>query len=509
MTTQLELLTAWRSVENLILIGDDFQLSPPVLTMPTENPFCRIMGYSPFARFRDLHMPAFLLNEQMRMPADLMHLANDIIYSWKSKDGTGTALTDNLEAQAFKSYRHKMYPSLKHEPEELLYPIMFNIHGESTVEKKGTSVYNAFNVATTIEEIMKLFRSLPNATSAKVAIATPYRAQIRKYRRTLVKADEPFFCCGLLYIYVRIGTASCWQGKELGYMFVYLVRASNDTASTLGFVKDARLLNVLITRQKLGLVIIGDERCVLTLAQQAERDDPIPVDDSIPVLVKEEAPPTTDAQKVKKSPEDKRNATLIAIFDWVREKGRVVNVTKESLTEDFVDFPKPYVEPEVGGWGDDAADNDVANDDAIKDNEPSTDDANSPNGTAAAVADQYEDESALDMDGEDIVGGHQTAGSQQDSSGDSEDGIADDDEMPSATGLGQDGWESAATTVSTQGHWALVDEYRLGDRAEGGSSWFGHRIDCIWLKGEESLLKLSFYCTSSVMAMREDKFATA
>ena len=39
VTTMLELLYAWRSIEKLILIEDDFQLKPLVFTGPVENPF--------------------------------------------------------------------------------------------------------------------------------------------------------------------------------------------------------------------------------------------------------------------------------------------------------------------------------------------------------------------------------------------------------------------------------------------------------------------------------------
>ena len=49
---------------------------------------------------------------------------------------------------------------------------------------------------------------------------------------------------------------------------------SND-AGALGFVSDARRLNVLITRQTVGLWIICDTRIILTLGAQAERDNPI------------------------------------------------------------------------------------------------------------------------------------------------------------------------------------------------------------------------------------------
>lgn len=348
VTTMLELLSAWRSDEKLVLIGDHFQLAPPVFTAAAENPFCRIMGHSPFARFRDLHMPAFLLNEQMRMPAGMMHLSNDVIYGGKLKDGKGTALDEKPEAKLFKAYLTKMYPSVKAEPEHLTYPVMLNIHGESAFEGNGTSIYNSYNVATTIDEIIKLLKQFPAATSSNVAIATPYRAQLRKYRRALVKADKRFPELSLTQI--RMGTASYWQGKELDYMFVDIVRASNDAAD-LGFVKDSRLLNVLITRQTVGLFIIGAERCVLTLAQQSERDNPIHKDEAETFAEEESAPKTEAAKAESKTPEDRKNATVIAIFDWMRQKGRVINIAKESLTEDYVDSPKPYAEPEEVGWG--------------------------------------------------------------------------------------------------------------------------------------------------------------
>ncbi|CAF9930580.1 hypothetical protein IMSHALPRED_008224 [Imshaugia aleurites] len=216
-------------------------------------------------------LPAYLLTEQKRMPAGMMHLSNDFIYGSKLKDGRGAALTGLADAQALKAYLAAMYPSLKPEPEEIVYPIMLNIHGETSTEHKGTSVFNTYNVAATLDEIVKLLQSHPPANCNNVAIATPYRAQLRKYRRALQKAHKRF--PELKMDKIRIGTAAYWQGKELSYMFVDLVRASNDAAA-LDFVSDARRLNVLVTRQTLGFWLVGDERCVLTLGQQAERDNP-------------------------------------------------------------------------------------------------------------------------------------------------------------------------------------------------------------------------------------------
>ena len=98
VTTALKALVAWRGDETLIQIGDDNELKPPVFTEKEKNPFYKTMEYSPFASFRDLDMPAFLLTDQKRRPAGMMHLSNAIIYSEKLRDGPGTALSENSKA---------------------------------------------------------------------------------------------------------------------------------------------------------------------------------------------------------------------------------------------------------------------------------------------------------------------------------------------------------------------------------------------------------------------------
>lgn len=272
MSTTLEVLMAWRSNTNLILIRDDLQLASPVYIVAVENLFFKTLGNSMFARYRDLYMPAFLLNEQMRMPAGMMHLSNDMIYQGKLQDGKGTALDELPEARALNKYICDVYPSTKAEPEELIYPVMLNLHGESQVEANSKSVSNVYNVATTINEVIKLIGTLSHTNSLNVGIAIPYRAQIRRYRRALAKAHKRFPELSLPEMSVtrnRLGTPDYWPGKALPYLCVNLVRASNDAAN-LGFMSHSRQLNVLITRQTLGLWIVGDEHCILTLGQQAD-----------------------------------------------------------------------------------------------------------------------------------------------------------------------------------------------------------------------------------------------
>ena len=226
-------------------------------------------------------------------------------------------------------------------------------------------------------------------------------------------------------------------------MFVDLVRASNDAAE-LGFVKDSRLLNVLITRQTLGFFLVADERCVMTLAQQIERDDPLPVAEGETFTEEQTAPDTEAAKTERKTPEDRKNATVIAIFDWMREKGRVINVAKESVTENYVDFPKPYEEPPEANWGDEP----------VKNSAP-TNAPNSPDGKVNSGADdngeyfnsdlQYGQDNLLGKEGEEVISGGD--------GDDVTDSYVQDDEEPAAGGSGEGGWVSAPADVEILGCW--------------------------------------------------------
>ena len=207
------------------------------------------MQNSTFARLRDLHFPAFLLHEQMRMPQGMMHLSNDTVYDKKLSDGSNTLLRDHHEARALKDYLRKMYPSMVEEPGELIYPVMLNVHGESQLEASSQSVCNHYHVTATIGEIIKLLKGHANANPANIGIATPYRAQIRLYHRALQSAHKKLPDLKLFETNVsviRVGTAEYWQGKEIPYVFADLVRASND-AGNLGFFSHTRRLNVAVT----------------------------------------------------------------------------------------------------------------------------------------------------------------------------------------------------------------------------------------------------------------------
>lgn len=107
--TVCEILVAWRPKETLILIGDDEQMGPTVLTGREKNPICRILRDPGFARWRDAYMPAFRLDEQMRMPVGMAHTSNEVIYKGMLKDGPGTALEEVSLAIPFRAYTREIF----------------------------------------------------------------------------------------------------------------------------------------------------------------------------------------------------------------------------------------------------------------------------------------------------------------------------------------------------------------------------------------------------------------
>ena len=92
-------------------------------------------------------------------------------------------------------------------------------------------------------------------------------------------------------------------------MIVDLVRASNHQG-ILGFVADARRLNVLLSRQSHALTIVGDKDCTKPLITGDEKEDK-------KLTVKSE---TT-------------NRFMIELFEWMEKKGRIVEGPMGSLSQ--------------------------------------------------------------------------------------------------------------------------------------------------------------------------------
>ena len=334
LTTHLELLCAWRGNEDLTLIGDTKQLPTTTLSTPAQNPFHHVQSFGPFQRWTELGMPVFPLREIMRMTNGLEDLCNVVFYSSKLIPGPTTALNDPMRgtSRQLRTLIQQKWPQLTADPEGKIFPVFFNVPGECVKERNSSSLTNGYNVAFIIHLVNEILGEESLQLSASdIGVSTPYAAQVRLLRRALRKASISD---------IRIGVSESWQGKERPVMIVDLVRASNDKGS-IGFLRKKERLNVLLSRQQQHLFVVGDIECA-----------------------KESLPPSTSVDTPTKTPidvtaskRDEQNKWVIRVLKWFKEHGRVANVDKDILTEEFVSFPKQEMQTDEGtlaSWGDSA-----------------------------------------------------------------------------------------------------------------------------------------------------------
>lgn len=110
-----------------------------------------------------------------------------------------------------------------------------------------------------VKEIVSVLRTerqgLPDATTAtevgstSIAILTPYSRQVAQLKAENIQD-------------VIISTIDGFQGRESDIVIFSTVRCNAE--GDIGFVEDARRLNVAWTRPKLALIIVGDRRTLGT-----------------------------------------------------------------------------------------------------------------------------------------------------------------------------------------------------------------------------------------------------
>jgi len=90
-----------------------------------------------------------------------------------------------------------------------------------------------------------------SSSKINITVLTPYTKQLKALRNTLPSSVACF-------------TIDSFQGRESDIIIFSTVRCNNE--GDIGFVEDARRLNVMWTRAKLALIIIGDRGTMQTNA---------------------------------------------------------------------------------------------------------------------------------------------------------------------------------------------------------------------------------------------------
>ncbi|ONM14575.1 DNA replication ATP-dependent helicase/nuclease JHS1 isoform X2 [Zea mays] len=229
-----------------VLVGDHYQLPPLVQSSEARE---NGMGISLFWRLSEAHSQAIsALRCQYRMSSGIMELSNSLIYGNRLCCGS----LEIANAKLKFSGREPMQLKLK----EILNPdravIFANTDQIPALEAKEHRTVNNPTEAHIISWIIKELLRRGVAQDA-IGIITPYNAQ--------VNIIQQYTDC-----LVEVHTIDKYQGRDKECIIVSFVRSTaNSRASGSSLLGDWHRINVLLTRAKKKLIMVGSRGTLSTI----------------------------------------------------------------------------------------------------------------------------------------------------------------------------------------------------------------------------------------------------
>jgi len=225
----------------LIFVGDHCQLPPTVLSQDANN---QGLGISFFERMVGRGMKPLLLDVQYRMHPALARFPSMKFYESKIRSGVPGQMRSAPKSLQWRDRRVpiSVIPVQGHEQSE------------------GTSFSNAVESQMVKQLIAHILggHGQSDLRPEDIGVISPYAAQVRRIKRDLGHAAATARR-------VEVNSVDGFQGREKELIIVSTVRAN--LSGSVGFLSDARRLNVAITRARRGLVVLGD---VATLARDED-----------------------------------------------------------------------------------------------------------------------------------------------------------------------------------------------------------------------------------------------
>ncbi|CAE8689891.1 unnamed protein product [Polarella glacialis] len=227
-----------RRCEQVVLIGDHKQLPATVLSKLAQR---EGLGISLFERMVHTNgLETTFLTEQRRMHSSIAEFPNMAFY-----DGQLVNAADDNALTAVPGFP---WPN----PEcRVSFVDVSSSQGAGVEGRRGFSPYNvgeADAVARTLQAVIRA-----GYPPQQIVVLTAYLAQKHEIIRAIRdRGLDSYLVPGA----ISVDTVDAYQGMEQGLVLFSATR--NNEAGTLGFLADARRMNVMLTRAKQGLIIFGD-----------------------------------------------------------------------------------------------------------------------------------------------------------------------------------------------------------------------------------------------------------
>lgn len=222
--------------EQLVLLGDHFQLPPTVTSSRAAEGG---LSTSLFQRLVTLGVEPLLLDTQYRMHPGISHFPSKTFYNGRLKDG--------IDSSAREHPKGFPWPNKE-------IPVAFvNVEGnEETSPFAGSSKQNR-QEAEVVLRIVEDFLTKGKLSPKQIGIISPYNGQVKILKDSL-EAKGGLGPQGR-YRKLNVNSVDGYQGREKDVIVLSTVRAN--AKGRVGFLKDWRRLNVAVTRAREGLVVVG------------------------------------------------------------------------------------------------------------------------------------------------------------------------------------------------------------------------------------------------------------
>lgn len=219
--------------KQIVLVGDHCQLGPIIVCKKAANAG---LGRSLFERLVLLGITPFRLEVQYRMHPALSEFPSYVFYNGSLQNGV------TLKE---REYPLKDFPW----PNPKCPMFFYNCTGVEEMSASGTSYLNR-NEAYMMEKIARAL--LKNGLKpSQIGVITPYEGQ-RAYITSLFQRN---MSCQQSFE-IEVASVDAFQGREKDFILLSCVRSNKKLG--IGFLNDARRLNVALTRAKFGLIICGN-----------------------------------------------------------------------------------------------------------------------------------------------------------------------------------------------------------------------------------------------------------
>jgi serine/threonine protein kinase len=154
-------------------------------------------------------------------------------------------------------------------------PFVQSTIGRQEIEKKPR--YHNVEEADAVIQILSLIRAVDGPRRPSIAVLTPYREQMRRLKTRIQQERKGRLAHLKDFLFesdgdTPVGTVDSFQGNEADIVVVSLVRNNAHSGMRgLGFLADPRRMNVLLSRARSKLIIVGSHEFLTSRFVLAEQ----------------------------------------------------------------------------------------------------------------------------------------------------------------------------------------------------------------------------------------------